>query len=229
MLEKNGFCVFSSVLNAEEHSRLTEYTKMLMRLLLIRHGDSGNYGHKLYRSDNLLANFPCIGVYEISDILATIESSLGDEFEVSQCFLHFSMPNNKIQHLHVDAESSMDLVGHNAPLLLAAHIPICRFDSETGGMRIIAGSHLSKDRAPEPNMETVEYQESVVVLEIGDVLLRDCRAWHGATVNSSIAPRPMISIAFAAKGQLPESPIGPDVYFSLPKRWRKHFRLSHFI
>ena len=217
-LTQAGFTVFRSLLDSEQISQLRVYADTLMERCLERQRNVGNVVHNLFRTDNVVPDFMFPNSLYLSRVWRVIEDILGRDFNLIEGFIHFSLPGSQTQELHLDiahlfpAETFV-----TPPFILAMHFPLCDFTPTSGGTRIYAGSHLRRDAPPRLEDEAPsDIVERTVMMSAGDVLLRDCRAWHAAGPNRSSEPRAMFSFAFSSSWFMTKALVSEDLYFSLP-------------
>lgn len=221
-LNNLGFVVFRQILNTARITEAQYYGDALMQRCLLRQNGVGNVVHNLFRTDDVVPDFLLPAVIHNELVWDTIALVLGDNFNLIEGFIHFSLPGSARQELHLDVNHLFDAPTLTTPpFLLAMHIPLCDFNASSGGTRIVPGSHLTRIPPTRIEDETdTDATQHTLTMSPGDVLLRDCRAWHGAGANTGTYTRGMFSFAFSCSWHMAKARISDDLYFALPLKAR---------
>lgn len=196
------------------------YSKLLIKRTIIRYGDVGNIGHGLYRSTNILRELLVPGLIANEGVLEIFDMISPNEMHLVDGYVHFSTPGNSRQELHRDLDC-LELGHYPANSFFAVHFPLCAFTVKSGGTRVIPRTHNSTDEPPRIEDEPDHFIISVPEMNLGDIIVRNARAWHGAGENSSKEIRAMFSFLYSSSSSLPTASVDRDLYFSLPLCYRK--------
>lgn len=204
--QRDGYVVLSDALTQDEAQELFDIVKAKADEIVrldeegkippeSRHGDRryswGEYGHNrewehLARNEKVL---PILrGIWKGHDFSAVAAG--GD----------FMLPGAGWQTLHSDMK--WDGTGEPEPRLLIVNYYVSDVNVENGPVRIVPRT----GRFPVPNYRLVGkreprwMKESLVTGKRGYAVVRDPRAWHGGTPNTSTAPRYMPNIEFVMAG-----------------------------
>lgn len=136
--------------------------------------------------------------------------------------LHFSLPQNSIQELHVGVNQLfIQEKTITPPFSIAVHYPMVDFNTTTGGTRIVPQTqNLFEEPTRLENEDLSKVSKYTPVVSSKSCLVRDCRAWHGAGKNSSNKIRSMYSLAFSKKWYAKPAKVSKDFYFSLDRNKR---------
>ena len=107
MVEKfnsNGFVVLENVIEKEVFNKIKTLAPFYIERTLHRHENSGNILYNLFRTDNLMYDFPIPEILNNETIYKLVKEILGFNFRLDQILIFFSEPNNHIQNLHSDQQ-----------------------------------------------------------------------------------------------------------------------------
>lgn len=219
-LKRQGYIVIPGALGEEAISNALDYSRLLMKRTLMRHGEVGNIGHGLYRSTNILRELLVPELIANETVLELLDAICPNEMHLVDGYVHFSMPGNSAQELHRDLDC-LELSSYPENAFFAVHFPMCQFTLRTGGTRVIPCTQNRSDDPPHLEIEPDNFKTSVPEMNLGDVIVRNARAWHGAGVNLSDSVRLMFSFLFSTSSHVQTASIDRDLYFALPLCYRK--------
>lgn len=227
-----GFITLKEAYGAETILDLHRAAELYIKRTCQRRGTIGNAAYKLYRTENLLYDFLVPNLLNSTVLLDLIEQIYPNGFQLQEILLYFSQPNGRFQFLHRDVDHNTSDHFDPSPPLTAVQIPLVQFNASIGGTRLIAGSHKNFAAPPSIEEENLsKVKERTPTIDVGDCLVRDARAWHGAGINSSQQVRSMFTLAFVPlpPDTTPSTLVSSDVYFNLNHQARKLVAAPPFL
>ncbi|MGH1335501.1 MAG: phytanoyl-CoA dioxygenase family protein [Aureispira sp.] len=228
-----GFITLNNTYGKETIHDLCSAAELYIKRTCQRRGTIGNAAYKLYRTENLLYDFLVPNLLNSPVLLDLIEQIYPNGFQLQEILLYFSQPNGRFQFLHRDVDHISTELFDPSPPLTAVQIPLVQFDTLIGGTRLVAGSHKSFAEPPSIEQEDLtKVKERTPTIKVGDCLVRDARAWHGAGVNSSEQVRSMFTLAFIPlppNTTISTTAVSSDVYFNLDHQARKLVAAPPFL
>jgi ectoine hydroxylase-related dioxygenase (phytanoyl-CoA dioxygenase family) len=222
-INENGFTILKNIIDSETKKNMQFYSDLLIERTLKRHGDSGNVVFNLYRSENIASDFLITNLLTNENVYEILSEVFKSNFHLLDAYIHFSLPGSVKQELHLDVNHIFKTqLPYTPPFQIAVHYPLCKFDNNSGGTRIIPKSHKELCKPPQIENEIDSWENHIVQANLGDCFIRDCRAWHGAGANKTNEIRAMFSFSFGAYWFLKPAKASKDLYFSLPKS-NRHF------
>lgn len=220
--KNNGHLTLKKVLEDELFNKLKVLSKFYIDRTRKRQNKTGNAGHNLFRTDNIIQDFLVPDLFNNEKIYTTIYDILGKDFILKEMLHYFSTPNNTMQELHRDVNNIYQSERLLVPtFLVAIQIPLIDFDYSSGGTRIIDGTHLNFDEPTRiENENMAEVSKYTPTLKEKDCLIRDCRAWHGAGINKTESYRAMYTLAFAKSWFGKPAKVTKELYFGIEREKR---------
>jgi ectoine hydroxylase-related dioxygenase (phytanoyl-CoA dioxygenase family) len=217
--QSDGYAIITEAIDNDTFGKLKFLSKLYTERTYERQNHTGNGGHNLFRTENIVHDFLVPELFNNEKLYTAAYEILGEGFILKELLHYFSMPDNTIQELHRDVN---DLYRNESLIvptfLIAFQIPLVNFDYESGGTRIIKGTHLSSGEPPRlENEDLNKVPAHTPVLKEQDCLVRDCRAWHGAGVNKTGNSRAMYTIAFAKSWYGGPAKVSKEFYFRLDR------------
>lgn len=218
---RDGYVVLHDVFGQDCMKQLKQLAELYIIRTLARRGNIGNAAHRLYRTENLLHDFIVPALIDNASILNFVEAVSQQKRYINEVLLYFSQPNGRLQPLHRDINHlQRDRYLEDTPLL-AVQVPLIAFNAESGGTRLVSGSH--KDLGAVPTLkEEAELSVVTPTVPLGGCLIRDARAWHGAGTNSSTGIRAMFTIAFSRDEGQARPALSSDLYLNLSKQAQQY-------
>lgn len=220
--EELGYDIFDNVIDDNTFSKLKFLSELYIKRTLVRQNNTGNVGINLFRTENLLFDFPLPELINNEIVYDTVKLHLGNNFYLQELYFYFSLPNNSIQELHKDGVTLFSNINYILPPhIIAVQFPLINFNSKSGGTRIVPKSHLSFEeptRIENENINLIENYTPVVSKQ--GCIIRDARAWHGAGVNTSTEIRTMCTLAFTKAFIGQPFAISKDLFFCIDKKKR---------
>lgn len=136
------------------------------------------------------------GVLAHPTILALLRAILGEQAQLLHLGTDTPGPGSEDQDLHADVPDLFPGADPTPPFAIAVNIPLVAVTTANGPFAAAPGTH----RLPPPAALQAVREDPArlvpVVLEEGDVLVRDPRMVHRGTANRSGTIRPVAVIAF---------------------------------
>mgnify|MGYP000097226850 CR=1 FL=1 len=226
MVEKfksNGFIVLENIIEEEIFNKIKTLSTFYIERTLQRHENSGNILYNLFRTDNLMYDFPIPEILNNETIYNLVREVLGSNFKLEEILIFFSEPNNHIQNLHSDQQELFSEKIILPTSKISIQIPLVDFNFENGGTRIIPNTHKE-------NLNTIEIEKIEDKIEKDNsytpkvntksCLIRDVRTLHGAGINNSNKRRAMLVIVYTKEWLSSLKTVSKDLYFNIDKNKR---------
>ncbi len=233
---RDGFCILKGHFPKEKLQTWKEAFDPLMEQR-IQDGTASERGPKrFYISLPFTMPFADPAIYEDPDILAILER-LGGDIVMPELASDTPLQGSDFQVIHRDhLQMSPDLPDRDPalPFQFAVNFPLVDVTLANGPFEVARGTHLltdaeCKERIRSGEMET---QLEPLMMEVGDVMIRDVRALHRGTPNHTETPRTMIVVGYnCAEHQRPQLKIHiPQAEFNkLSGRGRQLLRLNPVV
>jgi ectoine hydroxylase-related dioxygenase (phytanoyl-CoA dioxygenase family) len=115
------------------------------------------------------------------------------------------------QDIHRDTPPLFDDLPETPSFQLAVNFPLCDVSLENGPFETTLGTHRMR---PEDAMKAWNERRAplhAITMELGDVMIRDVRALHRGTPNTTDVPRPMVVIGYSRSWYF-----RPEVHIDVP-------------
>lgn len=171
--------------------------QQLLREAIAREGDDPNRGANRY-----YVTLPFHGLWadpEIIDndvIMAIVEELVGSDGVLCQLATDTPCRGSDYQDWHRDTQLLFPETGaESPPYQLAVNFPLVDVTLGNGPMEMAPGTHMLSKADGLARAQAGDYQP--VLMNRGDVLIRDVRHIHRGTPNPSDTPRPMVVIGYS--------------------------------
>jgi ectoine hydroxylase-related dioxygenase (phytanoyl-CoA dioxygenase family) len=134
--------------------------------------------------------------------VSLIWAALGKDAQCSFYHTNTCFPGSGWQPVHRDTPPlfGVEQSGATPVTHLVLNVPLCPFTLENGATEFWPGTHLIVDREPEQAGRLAERSARMpsirTLLPLGSLVLRDLRAWHRGTPNTSDHARTMLAIVY---------------------------------
>jgi ectoine hydroxylase-related dioxygenase (phytanoyl-CoA dioxygenase family) len=228
-IEEIGYMILDNVIDDELFGKLINLSDCYINRTLKRQNHTGNVGQLLFRTENLLTDFPLPELINNETVYKELYSIFEGDFELRELYIYFSKPNNGIQELHRDSQTLFKEFDHQIPpYIIVVQYPLVDFNFNSGGTRIIPKSHRSQEDPHRIEFENLELIRNYTpVINKKGCIIRDSRVWHGAGVNLTNEIRAMYTLSFTRKFIGSPTQVSKDLYFCLD-RDKRHL-LNHAI
>lgn len=203
----------------------------LLQAAIMMEGDDPNRGAGRY-----YVTLPFHGpwadpeVIDNDDIMAVVSELVGADGVMCQLASDTPVKGSEYQDLHRDTQLLFPETGaETPPYQLAVNFPLVDVTLDNGPMEMAAGTHMLSKEEGMRRIESGEAPLEKVLLNRGDVMIRDVRHIHRGTPNPSDTPRPMVVIGYSRRWlHRPEVEIRvpPETLEALPERARKWLRFN---
>jgi hypothetical protein len=173
--------------------------------LLARHVE--REGHRLNRGPAryyvtlpFAAPFADPEVFEDEDVLRVVHALVGPDAVMCQLATDTPLEGSAYQDVHRDAPPLFpETAGETPPFQLAVNFPLVDVTAEHGPFEVARATHMLTKEEGLRRIESGEATLEPVLMEAGDVLIRDVRGLHRGTPNRTREPRPMVVLGYSRR------------------------------
>ncbi|MEJ7618054.1 MAG: phytanoyl-CoA dioxygenase family protein [Pyrinomonadaceae bacterium] len=210
----DGFCVVPHHFSRE---KLLAWRAALLPLLsahVEREGRLQNRGTaRYYVTLPFAAPFADPELFEDDDLLAIVERLVGEDCVMCQLASDTPLLGSEYQDVHRDTPPLFPEWGRETPpYQLAVNFPLVDVTEENGPFEVARGTHLMSKTEGLQQIENGQVSLEPVLLQLGDVMVRDVRGLHRGTPNRTDTPRPMVVIGYSRRWLL-----RPEVSIRIPR------------
>lgn len=227
-------CVIKGLIPGAKIDAWNAAFQPLLERAMAREGADPNRGASRY-----YVTLPFEGIWadpEIIDndtIMAVVSELVGEDGVMCQLAADTPLLGSDYQALHRDTQLLFPETGaETPPYQLAVNFALVDVTLENGPMEYAPGTHMLSKAEGMARIERGEIPLEPVLLNRGDVLIRDVRHIHRGTPNRTAAPRPMVVIGYSRRWlNRPEVSITvPRAGLeALPERARRWLRLNPVV
>jgi ectoine hydroxylase-related dioxygenase (phytanoyl-CoA dioxygenase family) len=203
----------------------------LLEATMIREADDPNRG-----AGRFYVTLPFEGVWadpQIIDnevVMAIVSDLIGEDGVMCQLASDTPIRGSDYQDLHRDTQLLFPETGaESPPYQLAVNFPLVDVTEANGPMEMAEGTHLVSKAEGMRRIESGEAPLTPMLMNRGDVMIRDVRHIHRGTPNPSDQPRPMVVIGYSRRWLFrPEVQIRVPrpTLEALPERARRWLRFN---
>jgi ectoine hydroxylase-related dioxygenase (phytanoyl-CoA dioxygenase family) len=203
----------------------------LLERAIAREGDDPNRGRNRY-----YVTLPFHGLWadpqivDNDDVMAVVSELVGEDGVLCQLATDTPVKGSDYQDLHRDTQLLFPESGaETPPYQLAVNFPLVDITLDNGPMEMAAGTHMTSKAEGMRRIEAGEAPLKPVLMNRGDVMIRDVRHIHRGTPNPSETPRPMVVIGYSRRWLFrPEVQIRVprEVLAAMPERARRWLRFN---
>ena len=133
-------------------------------------------------------------------IMAVVSQLVGDDGVLCQLATDTPLKGSDYQPVHRDTQLLFPETGvETPPYQLAVNFPLVDVTLDNGPMEMAEGTHMLSKSEGMRRVEAGEAPLRPVLLNRGDVMIRDVRHLHRGTPNPSDTPRPMVVIGYSRR------------------------------
>ena len=152
-------------------------------------------------------------IFENDDLLAVLQRILGQSMVMCQLATDTPLRGSDFQEIHRDAPPLFPEEGPETPSFqLAVNFPLCDVTLDNGPLELVRGTHRMPREEGLAKLARGELRLEPLLMQLGDVVIRDVRHLHRGTPNRTDAPRPMVVIGYS-RGWL----FRPEVSIRIPR------------
>lgn len=163
-------------------------------------------------------------------IMAIVAELVGEDGVLCQLATDTPLKGSDYQPVHRDTQLLFPETGvETPPYQLAVNFPLVDVTLHNGPMEMAAGTHITSKAEGLRRVESGEAPLEPVLLNRGDVMIRDVRHLHRGTPNPTDIPRPMVVIGYSRRWLYrPEVHIRVprDTLQALPERTQRWLRFN---
>ena len=178
-----------------------EAFKPLLETHIAREGQLQNRGaQRYYVTLPFTQPFADPLIYEDGDVLAIVERLVGEDPVMCQLATDTPLLGSEYQEIHRDTPPLFPETGQETPpFQLAVNFPLVDVAIENGPFEVTRGTHLMTKEEGLRRLAAGEVKLEPLTMRLGDVIIRDVRALHRGTPNSTQEPRPMVVIGYSRR------------------------------
>ena len=216
---RDGFCVLREHFSKQTLVRWREAFAPLLETHIENQGKLENRGTARYYVTLPFENtFADEEIFADADILKIVENLVGEDFVMCQMATDTPLLGSEYQEIHRDAPPLFPEIEAETPAFqLAVNFPLVDVTKENGAFEVVRGTHLLTKPEGLRLIETGAKEIEPLLMNVGDVMIRDVRGLHRGTPNKTDEPRPMCVIGYSRKWLF-----RPEVSITIPKSvWKK--------
>jgi ectoine hydroxylase-related dioxygenase (phytanoyl-CoA dioxygenase family) len=223
--------ILKGLLPVELIDRWNAAFQPLLREAIGREGDDPNRGaNRYYVTLPFQDLWADPQVVDNDAVMAVVEELVGADGVMCQLATDTPLAGSQHQDLHRDTQLLFPETGaETPPYQLAVNFPLVDVTPENGPMEYARGTHMTSKAEGLRRVETGEAPLEPVMLQRGDVMIRDVRHIHRGTPNRTEVPRPMVVIGYSRRWLFrPEVNIRvpAKVLDAMPERARRWLRFN---
>ena len=140
-------------------------------------------------------------IYENPDILAIVERVAGPEPVLCQLASDTPLKGSDYQRWHADTPLLFPETGDNdtPSFQLAVNFALCDVGEDNGPFETTLGTHRMNKQDVLAGIDAGTIAPHRYPMAMGDVMMRDVRAVHRGTPNSTDEPRPMVVLGYSRR------------------------------
>jgi ectoine hydroxylase-related dioxygenase (phytanoyl-CoA dioxygenase family) len=210
----DGLCILRGHFSAEKLRGWNEEFQPLLKAHIEREGKLENRGsNRYYVTLPFIKPFAEEEIFCDADVLAIVENLVGKDFVMCQLATDTPLKGSDYQELHRDAPPLFpELKQETPPFQLAVNFPLVDVTRENGAFETTFGTHLMTKEAGLRKIETGEIKIKPLLMNVGDLMIRDVRAIHRGTPNQTDEPRPMCVVGYSRRWMF-----RPEVSIRIPR------------
>jgi len=210
----SGFCILPRHFSGEKLQACNEAFRSLLEDHIKREGQLQNRGPgRYYVTLPFILPFAEPDFYEDDDLLGIVWALTGTDAVMCQLATDTPVLGSEYQQIHRDAPPLFPKWGRETPpFQLAVNFPLVEVRTDNGPFDIARGTHMLSKEEGLRAVESGEKKLETVVMQLGDVMIRDVRALHRGTPNRTSEPRPMVVIGYS-----PRWLFRPEVSIQIPR------------
>ena len=197
----DGYCVLRDHFSTATLKVWREAFAPLLHDHIEREGKLRNRGPaRYYVTLPFNAPFADPSIYEDEDVLALVERLVGEDAVMCQLATDTPLLGSDYQEVHRDAPPLFPETGRETPpFQLAVNFPLVDMTLENGPFEVVRGTHMIPKAEGLQRLESGEIELEPVLMQAGDVMIRDVRGLHRGTPNRTEIPRPMVVIGYSRR------------------------------
>jgi Phytanoyl-CoA dioxygenase (PhyH) len=197
----DGFCILRNHLSTSILNNWREAFAPLLDEHIQREGHLQNRGPaRYYVTLPFVEPFADPKIYEDEDVLAICERLVGEDMLMCQLASDTPLAGSDYQDVHRDALPLFPETGRETPpFQLAVNFPLVDVVDENGPFEVARGTHMMTRSEGMSQIEAGKIKLEPILMQLGDVMIRDVRGLHRGTPNRTSTPRPMVVIGYSRR------------------------------
>lgn len=181
-------------------ARWAEAFPPLLRAQVAREKDSPSRGaQRFYVTLPFHGLFADPAIYADPDVLAVVSRVAGPDPVLCQFASDTPLKGSDYQPWHADTPGLFPELGSNdtPSYQLAVNFALCDVGDDNGPFETTFGTHRMTRKEATEKLQAGMLQTHRLPMAMGDVMIRDVRAMHRGTPNSTDRPRPMVVLGYS--------------------------------
>ncbi|MFN2516445.1 MAG: phytanoyl-CoA dioxygenase family protein [Pyrinomonadaceae bacterium] len=197
----HGFCILPEHFAGEKMQTWAEAFAPLLENHIRRAGDLQNRGPgRYYVTLPFTTPFADPSFFEDDDLLQIIWGLVGTDAVMCQLATDTPVLGSAYQDIHRDALPLFPELGKETPpFQLAVNFPLVAVYEENGPFEIARHTHMMTKEEGLARIEAGEVRLEPLIMQLGDVMIRDVRCLHRGTPNRTATPRPMVVFGYSRR------------------------------
>ncbi|HVF91452.1 MAG TPA: phytanoyl-CoA dioxygenase family protein [Blastocatellia bacterium] len=224
----DGFCLLRGHFPRATLQAWRERFAPMLEEHVAREGHLENRGQSRYYVTLPFAEpFADPGIYEDEDVLAIVFKLVGADAVMVQLATDTPLLGSRYQDVHRDTPPLFPETGQETPpYQLAVNFPLVDVTPETGPFEVARGTHMMSKAEGLRRIESGEIELEPILMNMGDVMIRDVRGLHRGTPNRTETPRPMVVLGYSRRWLF-----RPEVSIRVPRPALDHLseRARHLL
>lgn len=230
-VRRTGSTLIPKLFSVDKIDELNQAFQPILEKTLRGEGNAGNRGpNRYYITPPFCPPWTDTSIIDNDIIMAIVSELVGADGVFCQLATDTPCNGSQYQELHRDTQSLFPEWEHETPpYQLAVNFPLVDCTPENGPFEMAPSTHmLTKDEALR-RIESGAISIEQVLMQRGDVLIRDVRHIHRGTPNMTNQPRPMVVLGYSRRWLFrPEVEIrvARQILEQLPTRTRQWLRFN---
>lgn len=200
-VRREGFCILRKHFSPELIAAWREAFAPLLEAHVAREGHKQNRGPaRYYVTLPFHQPFADPRIYEDEDVLGVCARLVGADMQLCQLATDTPLNGSDYQDIHRDALPLFPETGQETPpFQLAVNFPLVDVTTENGPFEVARGTHMLCKEEGLRRLEVGAARLEPLLMEAGDVMIRDVRGLHRGTPNRTDAPRTMVVLGYSRR------------------------------
>jgi hypothetical protein len=197
----DGYCILRNHFSASTLNSWREAFAPLLEAHIQLEGHLQNRGPaRYYVTLPFLTPFSNPQIYEDETVLTVCQRLVGDDMVMCQLASDTPLKGSDYQDVHRDALPLFpETRQETPPFQLAVNFPLVDIVPENGPFEIARGTHMMLKSEGLRQIEAGHIKLEPILMQVGDVMIRDVRGLHRGTPNRTSLPRPMVVIGYSRR------------------------------
>jgi hypothetical protein len=197
----DGLCILRDHFPLWKLDEWREQFLPLLRAHIDKEGQLQNRGPaRYYVTLPFIRPFADEQIFADPDVLAIVEKLVGADFTMVQLATDTPLLGSDYQELHRDAPPLFpELAAETPPFQLAVNFPLVDVTAENGPFEVALGTHMTTKDEALAAIQDNKSEVTSLLMNAGDVMVRDVRGIHRGSPNKTNEPRPMCVIGYSRR------------------------------